>query len=123
MTPAVKKPLTLGFIGRGATSAKNATALLSDLIEAETGKAKIVLPATKERWTDAIEAVADFALENKYPLVLVTDDTTAEEKALKGYLSQAAEKVKVVNAVNKVVKLAAETSGKLIMLWDDEDDD
>lgn len=123
MAPTVRKPLTLGFIGAGTTSTKNAVALLTDLIEADSGKARIVLPATGNLWSADLEGVADFALEHKYPLVLVTDDTTADHKPLKPYLSQAAEKIKAVNVVTKVVKITAEGSGKLIMLWDDEDDD
>lgn len=123
MAPTVRKPLTLGFIGQGVTSAKNAEALLTDLIGAEGGKARFILPATEDHWTEGIETVADYALENKIPLVLVTDDSTAGLKNLKGYTQQAAETVKVISAVTKVVKLTAESTGKLIMLWDDEDDD
>jgi len=116
--------MVLGCIGKGATSVKNATALLADLIKANGGKAKFVLPATEAHWTEGIEAVADFAVENEYPLVLVTDDSSASYKPLKGYLSQASEKIKVTKPVNKVVQIVGgETNAKLLILWDDEDND
>lgn len=122
--PIARKPLVLGCIGKGATSVKNATSLLTDLIKANGGKAKFVLPATESHWTEGIEAVADFAIENEYPLVLITDDSTATYKPLKGYLSQASEKVKVTKPVNKVVQIVGgEASARLLILWDDEDDD
>lgn len=122
--PIARKPLVLGFIGQGATSVKNATALLTDLVKAHGGKAKIILPATEKHWTEGIEAVADIAVENEWPLVLVTDDSATAHRPLKGYLSQATEKIKVTKPVNKVVQLVgAETNSKLIILWNDEDDD
>lgn len=122
--PIARKPIVLGCIGKGATSVKNATSLLTDLIKANGGKAKFVLPATESHWTEGIEAVADFAIENEHPLVLIVDDSSAGSKALKGYLSQAAEKVKVTKPVNKVVQIVGgEQNARLLILWDDEDDD
>lgn len=123
MAPVARRPLHLGFIGAGATSSKNIAALLSDLIEANGGKAKVILPATKQHWTEGIEAVADFALENSIPLALITDDTTQEVKTLKPYISQASEKVKANAVAVKLVDNVANGSGKLLILWDDEDDD
>lgn len=124
MSPVARRPLHLGFIGLGSTSTKNITALLGDLIESNGGKAKVILPATKAHWTEGIEAVADFALENSIPLALITDDTTLEHKALKSYISQASEKVKAANVATKLVDTVANGgNGKLVMLWDDEDDD
>lgn len=121
--PIARKPIVLGCIGQGATSVKNATALLTDLIKANGGKAKFVLPATEKHWTEGIEAVADFAIENEYPLVLVVDDSAAAHRPLKGYLTQAAEKIKVQKPINKVVQIVSgEQNAKLLILWDDEDD-
>jgi len=123
MAPVARRPLHLGFIGAGATSSKNIAALLGDLIEANGGKAKVILPATKQHWTEGIEAVADYALENSIPVALITDDTTQEVKTLKPYISQASEKVKAQAVAVKIVDTTANGSGRLLILWDDEDDD
>lgn len=123
MAPVARRPLHLGFIGQGTTSATKIASLLSDLIDSAGGKAKVILPATKAHWTEGIEAVADWAIENEIPISIITDDSTASHKVLKNYVTQASEKLKAANVATKIVDVTANGSGKMIFLWDDEDDD
>lgn len=112
--------LTLGFYGSGQTSLKGAVALLEDLIEANGGKARVVVPATEDAWGEGIEAVADWALEAGHPLEVITDDSTT--KAIKPYLTKASKTHKSAVVGTKLAQVLGDASGRLIIFWDDEND-
>lgn len=116
-------PLTLGVFGSGTTSIKGATALIEDLIEANGGKARIIVPVTEDHWTEGIEAIADLAMENGHTLEVVTDDSTAKFRPVKPFVTKATKQHKSARPGTKIVSLTADAGGKVIVFWDDENDE
>lgn len=118
-----RSELTLGFVGSGKVEKRNAYALLRDLIEAEGGNAKFIFPMTKAFWNPALEVVSQYAIDNAVPVEAVVDDTTAKTRELKAMLTGARRQHQSSAVAHKMASLLEEArNGKLIVLWDDEDE-
>lgn len=118
-----RSELTLGFVGSGKVEKRNAYALLRDLIEAEGGNVKFIFPLTKAFWNPALEVVSQYAIDNGIPVEAVVDDTTAKTRELKAMLTGARRQHQSSAVPHKMASLLAEArNGKLIVLWDDEDE-
>jgi hypothetical protein len=118
-----RSELTLGFVGSGKVEKRNAYALLRDLIEAEGGNVKFIFPLTKAFWNPALEVVSQYAIDNGIPVEAVVDDTTAKTRELKAMLTGARRQHQSAAVAHKVATLLEEArNGKLIVLWDDEDE-
>jgi hypothetical protein len=118
-----RSELTLGFVRTGKVEKRNAYALLRDLIDAEGGNAKFILPMTKAFWNPALEVVSSFAVDNGVPVEAVVDDSTAKVKELKALLGGARRQHQSTAVAHKLASLLEEArNGKLIVLWDDEDE-
>jgi hypothetical protein len=116
--------LTLGFTGAGEVSEANAETLLVDYIEANGGRAKFLVPLSKDTWTKSMRIIAELALNREYPLEVVADPSAAKVKTIKTYLDQADRVHKVADVGARVLTLLSEASaGRLIALWDDEDEE
>jgi len=118
-----RSELTLGFVGSGKVEKRNAYALLRDLIEAEGGNVKFIFPLTKAFWNPALEVVSQYAIDNAIPVEAVVDDTTAKTRELKTLLTGARRQHQSAAVAHKIATLLEEArNGKLIVLWDDEDE-
>lgn len=118
-----RSELTLAFVGSGKVERRNAFALLKDLIDAEGGNVKFIFPLTKTYWNEALEVVSAYALDNGIPVEAVVDDSTSKVKELKALLTGARRQHQSAAVPNKVASLLEEArNGKLIVLWDDEDE-
>lgn len=115
---------TYGFIGSGDTTAKNTTALLDDLIDAEEEPATFIIPVTQSLWTTPIQTIADYAFDQEIPYEVVTDDSADSHKAF-AEIIQAATKVHRVQRVAMKIENILEKSAEpvLIVAWSDEDAD
>lgn len=121
---AARSEITLGFVGSGKVEKRNATALLRDLIDASGGNARFILPMTKAFWNDNLAVVSDFAVENSIPVEAIVDDTTAKMREIKHLLSAARRQHQSAAAAFKMAGLLEEAKdGRLVVLWDDEDED
>lgn len=117
------KSATLGFIGKGDVSARNVKALLTDELEQVTSP-KFILPITKDHWTETLADVAQYAIKNDIPFEAVTDDSTAKLKDAKDVLGEALKTHKVARVTSKLVGILADSPNpKLVIAWDDEDDE
>ncbi|HET7110123.1 MAG TPA: hypothetical protein VFI41_04585 [Gemmatimonadales bacterium] len=118
-----RSELTLGFVGSGKVEKRNAYALLRDLIDAEGGNAKFIFPLTKSFWNEALQVVSQFAVDNGIPVEAIVDDSTAKTKELKSLLAGARRQHQSTAVPHKLASLLEEArNGKLIVLWDDEDE-
>jgi hypothetical protein len=118
-------PTTIGFIGRGEVRPRNVKALLSDLVDAHQGNARFIIPFTLDHWSDGLDIVADWAINNDVPFEAITDETTDDlEKDAKALLKEASgsQYAKVVPRA-LVTALAGEATPQLIVLWEDTDVD
>lgn len=116
-----RTPLTIGVLGTGTTSRKNAATSVSDMIAG--GRAKFILPVTDIHYSDAVRAVADFARRNDYPYEVIVDDTTDALPDVEELLEEAAKTHKVARVPRSMVTLVAKAGdkGRLVLAWDDED--
>lgn len=119
-----RSELTLGFVGSGKIEKKNAFALLTDLIDASGGNAKFILPMTKGFWNEYLVIVSDFAIDNNIPVEAVVDDTTAKMREVKHLLASVRKQHQSAAAAHKLAALLEEArDGRLVVLWDDEDEE
>lgn len=118
-----RSELTLGFVGSGKVEKRNAYSLLRDLIDAEGGNVKFIFPMTKVFWNEALDVVSAYAMDNGIPVEAVVDDTTAKMREIKVMLTGARRQHQSAAVAHKMASLLEEArNGKLIVLWDDEDE-
>jgi len=118
-----RSEITLGFIGSGKVEKRNAYALLRDLIDASGGAAKFIFPLTRDLWNPALDVVSAYAIENNIPVEAIVDDTTAKTKELKTLLAGARRQHQSAAPSHKMAALLEEAKdGRLIVLWEDEDE-
>lgn len=112
--------VTLGFLGSGKVSPKNATALLDDYLETYGSADLFILPLTEEMWTASMTAVAEYAETNEIPIRLISNGDI-EDDVLDVDPEEGS--VRVKKAPERVIKdtAAAGEQGRLVFLWDDED--
>lgn len=118
--PVKRYDLTLGFIGSGEVSVKNMTALLKDLIQAHGKTAKFIVPMTTAHWTESLASVVEFAEDHDHTIEAVIDDDT---KAAKKHLPLARKTHKAEDVPTALVGLLDGPTAKLIVLWDDDDEE
>lgn len=119
-------PLTLGLIGTGETSVKNAEALLNDYTSTYAEVA-LVVPIDDAHWSPTLEAALAWAGANDIPYVAVTDGSSPS-KSLVPLLEAADSVIKVARVASKIVQLLAEQSSEgedvaLMVCWDDDDNE
>lgn len=120
---AKSKSMTIGLLGSGKASIKTASALIGDLTEG-AADVTFVVPVTKTHFTADIEAILEWAHDEGHKYIAVLDDTSADEKDLADYVEAAQDTFKVAKPAVKVVNLLERADdGRLLMLWDDEDED
>lgn len=120
---AKSKSMTIGLLGTGKASIKSASALIGDLTESATD-VTFVVPVTPTHFTSDIEAILEWAHDEGHKYIAVLDDTSADTKDLADYIEAAEQTFKVAKPAVKVVNLLERADdGRLLMLWDDEDDD
>lgn len=117
---ATPKTLTIGIFGVGEAPRKSIGALLDDYI-ADDVEPSFILAATKDHLTTSVQAVVDYANENEIPYEVITDDTTAKSRALKGIAKEATKEHKATDAGVAIVNLLKDAEdGRLVVLWDDK---
>jgi len=113
--------VTIAFIGAGEVSSKNAKALLQDQVDAVDGNARFIFPVTEEHWTDSLDHVAQFAIDNEIPYECVVVDEKLP-KDLEEFVGDAVRSHKVARVPAKLVSLLKDAPNpKLFVLWSDDD--
>lgn len=123
-----RKPtgVTLGFIGSGDAAAASITPLLDDLIEAEGGAIKFILPVTKAHFTEPMQDIVAYAIDKEIAFEAVTDAeaTKMRKGPVKEALANASKTHLITRVPGKVIALLANSDNpKLLVLWDDEDEE
>lgn len=116
---------TIGVIGKGTLSSRMIRATLADQLDAlaEPEDLRLILPATKDLFTEEVEIVADWAIANGAQIELVGDDSKAP-KALGEYAEVAVKNHTVRKVPTGLVKILAKTEGaKLFVFWDEDDEE
>jgi hypothetical protein len=116
---------TIGVIGNGVLSQRMIRATFNDQLEAvaEDDDFRLVLPVTKDHFTDEVMAVADWAIKNEVPFEVVTDESADKLKIAADYIEAAVKEHRVKAVALKIVGLVEKDEGKLFIFWDEEDDD
>lgn len=130
-------PLTIGFFGAGEMpSDKVVSALLDEYLigkgyatvndkeEIEFGDITFLIPATKERYTDAIIAVVAYAQESDIPYELVHDEVSAKARNIAAAIKGASKTHKVARIGSKLAgELTKRDNAILVAIWADDDDE
>lgn len=120
---AKSKSMTIGLLGTGKASIKTAAELIGDLT-ANAADVTFVVPVTPSHFTSDIEAILEWAHDEGHKYIAVLNDESADTKDLADYIEAAEQTFKVAKPAVKVVNLLERADdGRLLMLWDDEDDD
>lgn len=126
MPTRTPKGTTLGFIGTGDAAEGTIGPLLDDLIESEGGAIKFIIPVSKQHLTDAMADVVAYAVEKEIPYEAVHDSAAAAMKkgTIKDALGGASKTHSITRLPGKVVSLLTNADNpKLLVLWDDEDEE
>jgi hypothetical protein len=86
-----KKPLTLGFLGSAELDPKAVAAQLDDLITEDTEVDLLVVPVTKDTYTDGIAAVVAWCTEYEIPFSTLSDADANKDRSLKKVIALAGE--------------------------------
>lgn len=121
--PRKKAVLKYGVMGLAEMDARAITATLTDFWAAANTEATWVLPVTKALFSESVKAVADFLIEEGIAYEVVTDEASAKARALKPYLTNAAEThVTGIDAGTKLVRTLNEADEAKFLVFAQDDD-